>query len=657
LKRYGIFNRGLRKLATLGIFLDGEIEPIYFRTSVELTATLGWGRQKYSRRARRVAQEKGIPFLCLEDGFLRSVGLGSSEPPLSIVVDDLGIYYDATTPSRLEALIASNPTADKASRARAIISAWRTSGISKYNYAREYGEILPEPYVLVVDQTWGDASIRYGMADKSSFQRMLQCALDENPDCTVLLKVHPEVLAGRKDGYFDLGTTKRIPRVQIIGHEVHPVNLIEHAEIIYVVTSQMGFEGLLWGKPVRTFGMPFYAGWGLTQDDVPPPTHRTPVPLENLVHAALVDYARYLDPETGQRCEVERLIEWMGLQRRMRTRLPDHVYAVGFSRWKKPIVREFFQGCTVNFADNIQQVPEDATLAVWGREYREEKRPVIRLEDAFLRSVGLGADLVRPLSWVMDSQGMYYDPTAPSGLEQLLMETEFQSDLIERAQRLRQRIIEQRLTKYNVGTRTWRRPEQASHVILVPGQVESDASLLYGTSFVRSNLGLLRAVRETHPSAYIVYKPHPDVLAGLRLKGEAEDNAMKWADEVMTEAAMGDLLSVVDEVHVMTSLAGFEALLRSKKVVCYGQPFYAGWGLTDDFIPHSRRTRRLTLDELVAGTLILYPTYVSRITRKFTTAERVLDELINWRQQQRPSALMWPKLLHLALVLRKRVGN
>jgi capsular polysaccharide export protein len=257
----------------------------------------------------------------------------------------------------------------------------------------------------------------------------------------------------------------------------------------------------------------------------------------------------------------------------------------------------------------------------------------------------------------MDSQGMYYDPTAPSGLEQLLMETEFQSDLIERAQRLRQRIIEQRLTKYNVGTRTWRRPEQASHVILVPGQVESDASLLYGTSFVRSNLGLLRAVRETHPSAYIVYKPHPDVLAGLRLKGEAEDNAMKWADEVMTEAAMGDLLSVVDEVHVMTSLAGFEALLRSKKVVCYGQPFYAGWGLTDDFIPHSRRTRRLTLDELVAGTLILYPTYVSRITRKFTTAERVLDELINWRQQQRPSALMWPKLLHLALVLRKRVGN
>jgi capsular polysaccharide export protein len=656
--RYGVFNRGLRKFAALGTFLDGSIEPIYFRTPPELTATLGWGRRKYSRRARRVAHKKGIPFLCLEDGFLRSVGLGSSEPPLSIVVDDIGIYYDARTPSRLETLINTPLTENQSCRARAIISAWRTSRVSKYNHAREYAEILPERYVLVVDQTWDDASVRYGMADQSCFHRMLESALDENPECTVLLKMHPQVVAGRKQGYFDLDDIHRIPRVHIIGHDVHPVDLIEHAEKVYVVTSQMGFEGLLWGRPVRTFGMPFYAGWGLTHDEVASPARRMPVPLENLVHAALVDYPRYLDPETGQRCEVERLIEWLGLQRTMRSRFSDPTYALGFSRWKKRILREFCQGSTVQFVDNLKQVPEDATVAVWGGQYRAEKRRVIRVEDAFLRSVGLGADLVRPLSWVMDREGIYYDPTAPSELEQLLMETEFQPDLIERAQRLRQRIVEQRLTKYNVGTRTWQRPEKLSRVILVPGQVESDASIRYGTSFVRSDLGLLRAVRETHPSAYIVYKPHPDVLAGLRRKAEDQDEAPQWSDEVVTEATMGDLLSSVDEVHVLTSLAGFEALIRGKRVVCYGQPFYAGWGLTDDLIPHPRRTRRLTLDELVAGTLILYPTYVSRITGRFTTAERVLDELIDWRQQQRPSALlMWPKFLHLALVLRKRFGN
>ena len=117
---------------------------------------------------------------------------------------------------------------------------------------------------------------------------------------------------------------------------------------------------------------------------------------------------------------------------------------------------------------------------------------------------------------------------------------------------------------------------------------------------------------------------------------------------------MGTLLSGVDEVHVLTSLAGFEALLRGKKVTCYGQPFYAGWGLTDDRMPPARRTRRLTLDELVAGTLILYPTYVSRVTGKFTTPERALDELLEWRQQKPTGMPLWRKALRFAIRLVKK---
>ena len=656
MNRYGVFNRGLRQLHTLSEFLSGTIEPVYFRTPPGLTATLGWGRRKYARRARRVAHTLGIPFLCLEDGFLRSIGLGNSEPPLSIVVDDVGIYYDATSPSRLESLITRPLTASEVVRAHALATAWRNGHISKYNYARDYVETFPPRYVLVVDQTWGDASIRYGMANESCFQRMLDAARAENPDCTVLLKVHPEVMAGRKRGHFDLEQTARLPRVQVIGQDVHPVNLIAHAEAVYVVTSQMGFEGLLWGKRVRTFGMPFYEGWGLTECELPPPARRRPVPLENLIHGALVDYPRYVDPETGQRCEAERLIDWMALQRQMRMRFPAMLYAAGFSRWKKPIVRDFCQGSTVRFVHTVQEAPDDATLVVWGQGYRDEKRPIIRVEDAFLRSVGLGADLIRPLSWVMDTLGMYYGATAPSELEQLLQTTEFSVDLLARAQQLQHRIVEQGLTKYNVGAGIWQRPEGASRVILVPGQVESDASIRYGAPGIRSNIGLLQAVRQAHPSAYIIYKPHPDVLAGLRMKGEGEGGAMRWCDEVVTDVAMGELLPLVDEVHVLTSLAGFEALLRGKSVTCYGQPFYAGWGLTEDQSPIARRTRRVTLDELVAGALILYPTYVSRTTGRFTTAERALDELLDWRQLQRHTSVpLWRQLFRLVLRLGKRL--
>jgi capsular polysaccharide export protein len=451
-----------------------------------------------------------------------------------------------------------------------------------------------------------------------------------------------------------LESTARRSNVQVIGDDVHPVNLIEHAEAVYVVTSQMGFEGLLWGKPVRTFGMPFYAGWGLTRDELSAPERRRPVPLENLIHAALIEYPRYVDPETGRRCEAERVVEWMGLQRRMRTRFSNDIYALSFSPWKKPIVRRYFQGNRVHFVDAIDQIPEDATLAIWGQGHQDEKRLVIRLEDAFLRSVGLGADLIRPLSWVMDSRGMYYDATTPSELEHALLTTEFPAELSVRAKRLRDRIVEGGLTKYNVGAGTWSRPKDALRVVLVPGQVESDASIRYGGSSIRSNMALLQAVREANPSAYVIYKPHPDVLAGLRTKGAGEDEALRWCDEVVTDVAMGTLLSAVDEVHVVTSLAGFEALLRGKKVTCYGQPFYAGWGLTDDIIPPARRTRRLTLDELVAGALILYPTYVSRVTGKFTTAERSLDELLEWRQQKPTGMPLWRKALRVVLRLGKK---
>ncbi len=648
-------SRAVANLPGLGELLGA---PVAHRWSVRDAASCGgviaWGRKASASRASDFADRHGLPLLRLEDGFLRSVGLGNQEPPLSVVVDDLGIYYDATAPSRLELLVASAHADEQLSRN--LIAAWRAARVSKYNHAREYDGELPARYVLVADQTRGDASIRYGMADEASFQRMLAAALKEYPGCTVLLKVHPEVMSGRKRGHFDLTALAKESRIQLLGEDVHPASLIEHAEAVYVVTSQMGFEGLLWGRPVRTFGMPFYAGWGLTRDELPAPGRRSPVSLENLVHAALVEYPRYIDPETGKCCEVARVLEWMALQRRMRNRFPAIVYAVGFTLYKRSIVRRFFQGSRVRFVRRESQIPGGAMRALWGRKAgvsSAEGAPLVRLEDGFIRSVGLGADLVHPLSWVMDQRGIYYDATRPSDMESLLQGSRFDGELLVRAQALRERLVADGLTKYNVGTSNWRRPETctcSSHlaegegeklrVILVPGQVESDASLAYGAPGIRRNLDLLRAVREANTGAYVIYKPHPDVVAGLRREGLGEVEAAFWCDEVLADVSMGTLLPLVDEVHTLTSLAGFEALLRGKKVVCYGQPFYAGWGLTEDILPVARRVRRLSLDELVSGALVLYPAYVSRVTGRFTTPERALDELLAWRESGK-SAIPW----------------
>lgn len=631
----------LAALKQLSELVGGPVvNPQTLKDGAQVRAVLAWGCKPSANKAKVYAAQNGLPVWQLEDGFLRSVGLGNDAAPLSIVVDDTGIYYDATRPSALEALIAHPLATEQLRRAQTLAEQWRQGRVSKYNHSREMHGGLPERFVLVADQTYGDMSIRYGLADASNFTRMLEAALDEHPDKTVLLKVHPDVFDGRKRGHFERLTPGQAARVQVLGKDVHPAGLLERAAAVYAVTSQMGFEGLLWGKPVHSFGMPFYAGWGLTCDALPPPERRQPVALENLIHAALIAYPRYVDAETGKRCNAEQVLHYLALQRRMRERFPEQLYLSGFARWKKPVARAYFAGSQVKFVKYSWQIPAGATLAVWGRKPLPKRLPSnieqLRVEDGFLRSVGLGADLVWPLSWVTDRRGIYYDATGPSELEELLQNTRFDTELTTRAKHLREAIVSHGLTKYNVGDGAWRRPDGILKVILVPGQIETDASIRYGSPHIRSNLELLQKVRAANPEAYIIYKLHPE-----NRSDEEKRSAANCCNEVLHEMPITALYDSIDEVHVLTSQTGFEALLRGLPVVTYGQPFYAGWGLTDDKFPPARRTRQLSLDELVAGVLILYPTYVSRRTRHFTTPERALKELLEWRKEGATPPPLW----------------
>jgi len=647
-KPWGVYSWRLSRNRTVPPLMGGALTYLLIAGGAQevltdprhLQGILGWGRKRSAVRGKAAARNWKLPFFCLEDGFIRSLSAGKSEPGYSLVVDDQGIYYDACHPSRLEQLAKTEQSGRELARAAELCRLWRENRVSKYNASLDYSGPLPERFVLAADQTAGDLSIQKGWASAESFHRMLEAALEENPGSKVLLKVHPEVWSGKKRGHFDLAELRKNNRIFLLGEDVHPSLLLERAEKVYTVTSQIGFEGLLHGKEVRTFGMPFYGGWGLTGDDLAAPDRRRKISREALVHAALIGYSRYLDPESGRPCEAERLVEWMGLQRSMRGRFGKSIFAFGFSPWKKGILKAFLQGSSVHYVDDLGQAPEQETLAVWsGKVTGEMKgRNLVRVEDGFIRSVGLGAELVRPLSWVFDRSGIYYDATGESDLERILAKTKFSSGLSERAQSLRERITTEGFTKYNIGSTPWKRPAGKDRVLLVTGQVESDASIRLGSSGIRSNQDLLKNVRQFNPGAHELYKPHPDVAAKLRAGGFAEGSPLEHCDEILGNVSLPDIFSEVDEVHVLTSLSGFEALLRGIKVVTYGQPFFAGWGLTEDrgLLPAvaERRKRRLKLDELVAGTLILYPTYVSRSTGFYSTPERALDEIAAWKKQE-----------------------
>jgi capsular polysaccharide export protein len=253
--------------------------------------------------------------------------------------------------------------------------------------------------------------------------------------------------------------------------------------------------------------------------------------------------------------------------------------------------------------------------------------PLAWIEDGFIRSGGLGAECRPPASITLDWRAPHYDPRRPSDLETLLAEHRFRPSLLARADRLAGAVVAHGVTKYNLPGPAFVRPADGRRHVLVAGQVEDDASFRLGAPGLGGNLDLLRQARRLEPEAVIHFRPHPDVEGGHRRGRLADAQALRFADSIVRDESLPSLLGSVDAVHVATSLTGFEALLRGREVVVHGQPFYAGWGLTRDLAPILRRQRRLTLSELVAAALILYPRYLDPLTRTPCTPERLVARL------------------------------
>ncbi len=329
----------------------------------------------------------------------------------------------------------------------------------------------------------------------------------------------------------------------------------------------------------------------------------------------------------------------------------DRIIAVGMRRWKAQSLRPLLTAhCTdLHFARNAAGVralaPTGAdAIAIWGASLppgtaalaNASGAALLRIEDGFIRSVGLGSDLIAAQSLIIDRSGIYFDATAASDLETMLQTKDFTPAELAEAAQIRDFIVAKGLTKYNIEPRlaqSW--PANGRCVVLVPGQVETDASIMLGGAALRTNLGLLQAVRAARPDAWIVYKPHPDVMSGNRSGRIARREAGEIADWIESEASIVSCIEACDEVHTITSLSGFDALLRGKPVVTYGAPFYAGWGLTDDRAAASpawsRRTRRLTLDTLVAGALLHYPIYWNSDAGCIDTCKTTLSRIADAR--------------------------
>ncbi|MDF1853914.1 capsular polysaccharide biosynthesis protein [Pseudooceanicola sp.] len=586
-----------------------------------------WGRSPYAARGEAVAEHSGAALVRIEDAFLRSLFPGrAGEPPIGLMIDHSGVHFDASAPSDLETLLASHPFDDTTllNRARGGIARMREAHLSKYN-AFDPDAALPDPgYVLVIDQTHGDASVRFGGADRNTFREMLYWAQEDFPAARIIVKTHPETQSGLRGGYFD--ATDVNGRVSLFSDPVSPWALMEGAVAVYVVSSQFGFEAILAGHRPVVFGRPFYAGWGLSDDRHPQdfPRRRRKLTRAQLFAGVMLEFPVWYDPARDRLCRFEDAVEQLAAE--ARAWRDDHLgwVASGMRLWKRPVLQAFFgRQQRVRFAD--RPAPPRRWMC-WASRAAEVGR-FVRVEDGFLRSRGLGARLVPPLSLVLDDLGIYYDPSGESRLERLIAQrARLRPEQQARAEALIDRLVGLGLSKYNLGGALPDLP--IGRRVLVPGQVEDDASIRRGAGAVASNLALLRAARQANPDAVILFKPHPDVEAGLRPGAVDPESLQGLADAVLTGTDPAALLDQIDEVWTMTSLIGFEALLRGKRVVTTGAPFYAGWGLTRDLgdVPPRRRAR-VSLAGLAHATLIDYPRYRDPVSGLPCPVELVVDRL------------------------------
>lgn len=771
-----IFSHGIWKIPFLSSFLP---EFRLQKSKSETQVVLGWGLRPSTAKARDFAQRYGLSYVALEDGFLRSLGLGvQGYPPFSMVVDDVGIYYDTSRESRLERFIlaSDNIAEETLMMAREAMGQIVAHRLSKYNHAPDFVDMpsekiksnvnnyFPNPLtqegglragvrnasdgiehldmpsekmmrlnadsplprkrglcgnadspfpqerelnadvqnasdgmgrscmpseqkiVLVVDQTFGDMAVQYGGADEGTFIQMFQAALVENPDAQIWVKTHPDVLCGKKKGY--LTDIAQQQNVRLLAEDVHPISLLQAVDKVYCVTSQMGFEALLCGKKVVTFGLSWYAGWGVSDDrhekiDVlKQQNRRSPRSLEQLFACAYLQYSRYINPNTGEAGTIFDVLAYLAQARRLNEKLRGDLYCVGMSLWKRSVMKPFVSvpSCRLKFVASVEELRDvvfapNTHILAWGNGKqaivdfaRERQLPLLRMEDGFIRSVGLGSNLVPPLSLVIDKSGIYFNPEQASDLEQILQNTVFTVQDEAMACELQRDLIQANISKYNVGEmkvpsekmvelnanslltqergldadaqnvsdgmgRLDMPSEQLQRVLLVPGQVEDDASIRYGSPKIFRNLDLLKTVRERNPDAWIIYKPHPDVVSGNRVGQIEREVCLQFANQIAEQTDILACLQLADEVHTMTSLTGFEALLRGKKVFCYGLPFYAGWGLTVDELKLERRTRKLQLWQLIAGTLLYYPCYIHPETRRMIDAKTAVQVLAQQKKQ------------------------
>jgi capsular polysaccharide export protein len=600
-----------------------------FVKNIKDMSFVSWGYRTKVKTTFLLELLETIETVYFEDGLIKSIqDLEQSDSVFSFIVTTNSPYYDAFNISSLENTISSFNDFPENLKVQSTVFRETISShfINKYNNIKSIIDIdIEDDSVLLISQLKDDLSLIHGCQQEISTKEIFDHISKVHPNKKIYVKIHPKSLTTSATNDIDLEYAKRF--ATIISDDTNSIALLKKFKHVFTKTSSMGYEALIVGCNVTCFGNPFYSGWGLTNDIYPLERRVRKLSIEQLLFIVSMKFTTYVNPFEKKESDVFDCLANIIKFKNIASYSNKKIFC-GISFWKRKFIKPFL------FNKNIKFSKKKCDFS-WGFKFPGN---IVKIEDGFIRSKNLGSFLTKPYSLSIDSRGIYFDINTESDLEYFSNELSILLELSEtnksRIKSFKEKFISSKISKYNLSSinTTFFNSliTDSKRIIFIPGQVDSDMSIKKsGQGY--DTLSLVKKVRDNNPDSFIVFKEHPDVSAGNRSKNYSLNIISSFVDSIIPQSvSIQDCISFSDEIHVITSTVGLEALFSNKKVVTYGTPFYAGYGFTSDTQSSSFYSRRnkISVDSFLSVVYFYYPLYIDN-SNKLTTAEKVIDIILN----------------------------
>lgn len=554
--------------------------------------------------------------------------------------------------------------------------------LSRAQFCRLFGFAPDKKIILFASQPL-DSQIDTKVARESQRQAIADL-LDyaEENECQVLVRLPPS-----GDPILNASLKKRIEISHLMATDdaqcylVAPEEALFHANVVVSINSTMLFEGILLGRPALSMK---YVEFDQLWEHVGIPAVQSPVELKILLDTMLTKH--WECPRKGLlwaaqmfgvgkfdglactrikqqlvKISEEGLPHNLGQRpspiERLFTGMNNDVIAIpssdkilnGVQSYLPKLLRA--QTC-VNSSKGLNDTRSIASVDLffqWGITPNDKKqkqleaarklgKPVVIIEDGFIRSIDIGLSGEPALSIILDDTTAYYDATRPSRLQKLLEKgPNLTHEQNERSLSAIRKIVDARVSKYNHApdlSLNIGRPDRKK--VLLIDQRFGDQSVISGLADEHSFERMLNDVMREYSKYDIIIKQHPDAIRGGKSSyfNDKKLSFAKYKDNIHLinfDINPYSLFDIADEVFVVTSGMGFEALLAGKNVHCYGAPFYAGWGCTTDHITIPKRTRRRRLEEIFYFSYIESSRYYHPGRNEVVEVEELVDYIVDKR--------------------------